>query len=76
MNERTPSSDQEFYDAELHYLDDPAFMDRQHLAVMESYAMASYIRPALATLAREKGRKLRTLELGAGTCTPIPNPVP
>jgi SAM-dependent methyltransferase len=60
----TSSSDQAFYDGEAHYLNDPNFMPR-HLALRESYMAGC--RSAIDTLAAG-GRKLSTLELGAGTC--------
>jgi ubiquinone/menaquinone biosynthesis C-methylase UbiE len=58
------NSDRVFYEAETEYFNDPGFVAR-HLPVVERY-MASY-RPNLLTLAKD-GRKLRTLELGAGSC--------
>ncbi|MBN9088894.1 MAG: class I SAM-dependent methyltransferase [Reyranella sp.] len=68
MSQTTPSktADKKFYDAETHYFSDPSFMT-DHQAVVETY-VAKY-RATLAALAKRKGRKLKTLELGAGTCT-------
>lgn len=57
------NADRVFYQAETHYFDDPEFYRRQ-VPVLESY-MSAY-RDTLAGFAR--GRKLRTLELGAGSC--------
>jgi ubiquinone/menaquinone biosynthesis C-methylase UbiE len=61
----TATPDQDFYDAETEYFNDPAFMSR-HLPLLESY-VAGY-RPKLAALAHGE-RRLRTLELGAGSCS-------
>lgn len=68
MSQTTPSetADKAFYDAETHYFSDPTFMP-SHRAVIEAYV--SRYRDTLAALAQRKGRKLSTLELGAGTCT-------
>jgi ubiquinone/menaquinone biosynthesis C-methylase UbiE len=68
MSQTTTSetADKTFYDAETHYFSDPSFM-RSHQAVVEAYV--SKYRGLLADLAKNKGRKLSTLELGAGTCT-------
>lgn len=57
------TSDKTFYDAEAF---DPAHME-SYQRVIEAY-VAKY-REVLASLAQKLGRKLRTLELGAGSCT-------
>jgi len=59
-------TDKTFYDAETQYFSDPSFVPR-HQAVVEAYV--SKYRSTLAALAQKKGRKLSTLELGAGSCT-------
>src|SRR5947209_17324129 len=57
-------ADRTFYEAETQYFDDPEFF-RFHLPLLEAY-MSSY-RSRLAEFAQAR-RKLKTLELGAGTC--------
>lgn len=59
------SADQDFYATQVHYLDIPNYMD-SHVATMRSY-LARY-KPDIARLATKK-KSIRTLELGAGTCT-------
>lgn len=59
------SPDQEHYHKETHYFSDPGFIGR-HRILMDAY-MSTW-RDRLAAHAIRKGG-IRTLELGAGTCT-------
>lgn len=63
--EQSKSLDKEHYDSEVHYFEMPGFLDK-HEAMMREY-QASF----KARLAQFAGKRdgIRTLELGAGTCT-------